>query len=75
MVITDKILEYFQRLPASRQSEALDYIEFLLAKAEGEACRHEELSWSNLSLASAMRGMEAEDSSLYSLADLKEHFG
>jgi hypothetical protein len=75
MMLSKKIQEYIQKLPASFQSEVLDYIEYLLAKAEREASRSEEKTWSDLSLASAMRGMEDEDSSLYSLADLKENFG
>jgi hypothetical protein len=47
------------------QEELFDYLEFLLAKAE---CEDKE--WSRLSLASAMRGMEAEPE-IYTLADLK----
>jgi hypothetical protein len=43
----------------------LDYLEFLLTKAE-----REDKEWSRLSLASAMRGMEDEPE-LYTLADLK----
>jgi hypothetical protein len=45
--------------------EVLDYLEFLLAKAE-----REDKEWSRLSLASAMRGMEDEPA-IYTIADLK----
>ena len=41
--------------------EVLDFVEYLVAKAEREAARQEERAWSDLSLAFAMRGMEDED--------------
>ena len=65
MILSEKIQEYIQKLPPSFQEELLDYIGFLLAKAE-----REDKEWSRLSLASAMRGMEDEPE-LYTLADLK----
>jgi hypothetical protein len=65
MVLTEKIQEYIRKLPQSLQQEMLDYLEFLLAKAE-----REDKEWSTLSLESAMRGMEDEPG-LYTLADLK----
>ncbi len=70
MVITEKIQERLQKLPASFQAEVLDFVEYLLAKMssrQGEA-------WSELSLASAMRGMEDEAAPLYTTADLKVVF-
>jgi len=65
MVLSEKIQEYIQKLPPSFQEEVIDYLEFLLAKAE-----REDKEWSRLSLASAMRDMEDEPE-LYTLADLK----
>ena len=65
MVLREKIQEYIQKLPPSFQEELLDYLEFLLAKAE-----REDKEWSRHSLASAMRGME-DELELYTLADLK----
>ena len=65
MVLNEKIQEYIRKLPDSLQEEMLDYLEFLLAKVE-----REDREWSNLSLSSAMRGME-EEPGLYTLADLK----
>ncbi len=65
MVLTEKIQEYIQRLPPAFQEEVLDYLEFLLAKAE-----REEKAWTRFSLDSAMRGMEDEPVQ-YTLADLK----
>jgi hypothetical protein len=52
----------------------LDFVEYLLAKAEREAIRREERAWSDLSLSSAMRGMEDEDTPAYTLSDLKAEF-
>ena len=65
IVLSEKIMEYIQKLPPSFQEEVLDYLEFLLAKAE-----REDKEWSRLSLASAMRGMEDEPE-IYTVADLK----
>ena len=75
MVITDKIQKYIQKLPESLQSEVLDYVEYLLAKAEYEKSRQEDKSWSDLSLNFAMRGMENDDDPDYSASDLKVVFG
>jgi len=74
MAIIEKIQQYIQRLPASFQSEVLDFVEYLLAKAEREALREEERIWSDLSLASAMRGMEDEETPTYTPSDLKVVF-
>jgi hypothetical protein len=74
MVLTEKIQQYVKKLPAPFQSEVLDYVEYLLAKAEHETSRHEEKAWSDLSLVFAMRGMEDEDSLNYTTSDLKVIF-
>ena len=74
MIITEKIQEYVQRLPAPLQSEVLDFIEYLLSKTERDIQRREFESWSDLSLTSAMRGMENEETPSYTLADLKTLF-
>ena len=65
MVLSEKIHKYIQKLPASFQEEVLDYLEFLLLKAE-----REDKEWSRFSLTSAMRGINNEPE-LYTLADLK----
>lgn len=65
MVLSERIQEYINKLPLSFQEEVLDYLEFLLAKAE-----REDKEWLRLSLTSAMRGMEDEPE-LYTIADLK----
>jgi hypothetical protein len=70
MALIEKIQSYVQRLPTPVQAEVLDFVEFLLSKSE----HREERDWSGVSLASAMRGMEDEDTSLYTLSDLKVVF-
>jgi hypothetical protein len=74
MVLTDKIQEGVQQLPVALQAEVLDFVEYLLAKAERESSEHAESFWSHLSLTSAMRGMEDEDAPQYTKADLKVTF-
>ena len=74
MAVSDRIHQYVQRLPEKLQAEVLDFIEFLLSKAEREDSDRDEREWSDLSLSFAMRGMEAEDSPEYTTSDLKESF-
>lgn len=73
MTVVNQIQETVQQLPTAFQAEVLDFVEYLLAKAEREALRHEEQAWSSLSLTTALRDMEDEPS-LYTLADLKVVF-
>lgn len=70
MTLDEKIHLYAQKLPPSYQEELLDYVQYLLAKAE----QQEKQDWASFSLASAMRDMEDEPN-LYSLSDLKVVFG
>lgn len=74
MIIAEKIQQSLQRLPLSSQAEVLDFIEYLLSKAERNIPRHESELWSNLSLTLAMRGMENEEIPPYTTADLKVSF-
>lgn len=74
MAMANQIQEAVQQLPAGFQAEVLDFVEYLLAKAEREAVRHEELAWSNLSLATAMREIGDDDAVSYTLADVKVMF-
>jgi len=53
--------------------EVLDFAEFLAARTQEQEARAEETQWSDLSLNSAMRGMEDEPE-IYTRADLKESF-
>jgi ribonucleotide reductase beta subunit family protein with ferritin-like domain len=68
MILTEKIQQYVQKLPSSFQVEVLDFVEYLLTKAE------QEREWTELSLSFAMRGMEDEDSPTYTTSDLKVTF-
>jgi hypothetical protein len=74
MLLSERIQQCVQRLPASFQAEVLDFVEYLAAKAEREAVMQEKRSWSSLSLSFAMRGMEDEDTSIYTPSDLKVVF-
>lgn len=70
MAIVERIQQHLQKLPTSFQAEVLDFVEYLLAKAE----RREDEDWSGLSLALAMRGMEGENTPVYTPSDLKVVF-
>jgi hypothetical protein len=69
MTLAEKILHHLSTLPETRQSEVLDFIEFLQKRMAAGS----EEDWKQLSLASAMRGME-DETSPYTPADLKESF-
>ena len=70
MTLDEKIHQYIQKLPRSFQKELLDYIEYLVIKAE----QQEQRDWGSLSLSFAMHGMENE-SVTYNISDLRESFG
>ncbi|KAA3599143.1 MAG: DUF2281 domain-containing protein [Candidatus Scalindua sp. AMX11] len=65
----EKITIHVKRLPESKQIEVLDFIEYLQSRTEKEEFKE----WNDLSLSSAMRGMEDEQSS-YTINVLKESF-
>ena len=69
MTLDEKIRQYAQKLPRSFQEELLDFVQYLLAKAEGQ----EKQDWTSLSLSSALRDMEDEPA-LYSMSDIKVVF-
>jgi hypothetical protein len=70
MTLDEKIHQYVQKLPRSLQEELLDYVEYLVMKAE----QQEQQEWQSLSLSSAMRDLEDESVS-YHVSDLRESFG
>ena len=74
MAITERIQQYVQRLPTAFQTEVLDFVEYLVAKAERKTGREEERDWAALSLTLAMRGMEDDNVPAYTTADLKVVF-
>jgi len=74
MAIAEKIQKYLQELPEPLQEEALDFVEYLFIKAKNRSAKQEAKDWSDFSLASAMSGMEDEDTPLYTIDDLKVIF-
>ena len=74
MTTVQAITQGAQSLSEETQREVLDFVEFLCSRAVPcGAVREAESTWSDFSLASAMRGMEDEPSP-YTTADLKESF-
>ncbi len=71
MTTTQLIIQHLEALPEARQREVLAFVEFLESRGEDRVAREGDASWSDFSLASAMRGMEDEDSP-YTVTDLKE---
>jgi len=70
MTLDEKIQQHAQKLPHSFQEELLDFVQYLLMKAE----QQEKQDWASLSLSSAMRDAEDEPV-LYSLSDIRVVFG
>ena len=73
MTTAQVIVQRVMSLPEDAQREVLDFVEFIETRRVGEGTTQEDAAWSALSLASAMRGMEDEESS-YTLDDIKERF-
>jgi len=69
MNLSEKILATVASLSEAKQAEVLDFVEYLKLKTEKE----ENSNWNSLSISSAMRGMEDEESN-YSVTDLKETY-
>lgn len=65
MSVDKEIHRYLQDLPPEDQDEVLDFVKFLSQKNQ----KH---SWGDLSLESAMRGLEQEDETNYTKEDIKE---
>ena len=74
MTPTEQIQETLRRLPTAFQVEVLDFVEYLLMKAEREAFQQEERAWAKGSVVEAMRGMDHEEAPLYTASDLKVVF-
>jgi hypothetical protein len=74
MAISEKIQRRVRKLPISFQAEVLDFVEYLLTKTERETSDRDDKSWCARALASAMRGMESENSPIYRTSDLKVVF-
>ena len=74
MSVTEEINDRVQQLPERTQAEVLNFVEYLLAKAERGQARREEREWSRHSLLLAMRGIENENGPEYTAEDLDEYF-
>ena len=70
MSTAERIIQKLSGLRPEKQSEVLDFIEFMKEKEK----KKEENLFFESSLSSAMRGMEDEDA-IYSEADINEKFG
>lgn len=70
MTLIEEIIQHIQTLPEPLKAEVLDFVEYLELKSKKV---EEEIDWSDLSLSSAMRGMEKETTP-YTISDLKERF-
>ena len=74
-----RFLEKIQALPADKQAEVFDFIEFLASRSfpAGEQKSPDEewtnVQFSQMAMTQAMRGMEDEPP-LYTLEDLKERW-
>ena len=73
MTVTEQIIQHVQGLPETIQVEILDFIGYLETKVRGNPAISDEKEWTILSLSSAMKGMEDEQSP-YSVDDIKESF-
>ncbi|MDO9326884.1 MAG: DUF2281 domain-containing protein [Methanoregula sp.] len=66
------IVDHLKSLPDVAQLEVLDFVEFLQTrKMHYDERKADDKSWSNFSLASAMEGIEDEDTT-YTSADIIE---
>lgn len=72
MSTTEQIIREIATLRPEKQSEVLEFVEFLKEKEKEK--RSEENSLREASLAAAMRGMEDEES-LYTESDVIEKIG
>ncbi len=63
------IMAHLTKLPTSRQTEVLDYVEFLEQKISKKNSDDE--NFSHFSLTNALKGME-DDKLEYHLSDIKE---
>ena len=62
MTTAERIHEQVQKLPEPLQAKALGFIEFLM---QLQSVRKEDLDWSYLSLAAAMRDIEDDEGPTY----------
>ena len=73
MSTAEETVRLMKDLPDELQAEVRDFVKSLRDRGDGEAIGQDR-DWMSLSLSSAMRGMENEESPTYSASDLKEVF-
>jgi hypothetical protein len=73
MTTEQAIVRSLAPLPEPQKREVLDFVEFIKSRCQQGQLTDQNAAWSDFSLASAMHGMENEESP-YTLADLKESF-
>jgi Protein of unknown function (DUF2281) len=73
MSVTELIAQKVSSLPNEKQTEVLDFVEFLLQKTELEPEQDTKM-WNCFSLNQAMQGLEDDDLPDYSLSDMKERW-
>ncbi len=74
MALSEEILEHVEKLPEKFQAEVLDFVEYLESRVNKDSCKGgDDEDWPRLSLSFAMGGL-GDESSTYSLDDIKERF-
>jgi hypothetical protein len=73
MSVLELITQKVSSLPDEKQAEVLDFVEFLLQKAELEP-EQEIKIWNQFSLSQAMKGLENDGMHEYDLSDIKERW-
>ena len=73
MSTVEETVRLMKGLPHKLQAEVRDFVKSLRDRGDGEAI-DQDRDWMSISLFSAMRGMENEESPTYSSSDLKEVF-
>jgi hypothetical protein len=73
MSTVEETVRLMKDLPDELQAEVRDFVRSLRDRGEGEAI-DQDRDWMSISLSSAMRGMENEETPTYSASDLKEVF-
>ncbi len=74
MTIAEEIFEQVKHAPPPIQTEVLHFVQFLLTKSKPAGNDETLDEWSSASLEYAMRGMEDENTPVYTVADLKERY-
>ena len=73
MSTVEETVRLMKGLPDKLQAEVRDFVKSLRGRGDGEVI-DQDRDWMSISLSSAMRGMENEESPTYSTSDLKEVF-